>query len=403
MTQHHSITTATGHVFLVKRKRGDQWYAKYRIGERQVQKKLGPAWTDKGRCPAGHYTKRTAQQALDAILTDARRGSLTAPTGTTFAVAANEYLRYMEQEKDLAAKTLRNYRSVIDGRLVPEFGDMALEKITPDLIDAWKVGLIGDVSNRVIVRYLTVMHGVFKRAKRVYGLADNPASADLVERPKVVYTGEFVTYERDQLDLLVGAAHDRQDGTLFTVAALTGLRQGELLALRWRDVDFVAGLVHVRRNYTDYQETVPKSKKVRSVPMVPDVVDALAKLKERGYLSDDDDLVFCNTAGDHLDSWALRRRFYAALKRAELPRIRFHDLRHHFGTAAITKLDAYAVQAYMGHAHYTTTARYLHHQPRREDAAKLHEAFGGKGVPNGVPNGDTSARTESNSPDGIPQ
>ena len=119
--------------------------------------------------------------------------------------------------------------------------------------------------------------------------------------------------------------------------------------------------------------------------MVPDVVDDLAKLKERGYLSDDDDLVFCNTAGDHLDSWALRRPFYAALKRAELPRIRFHDLRHHFGTAAITKLDAHAVQSYMGHAHYATTQRYLHHQPRQEDAAKVHEAFGGKCVPKECP------------------
>ena len=75
--------------------------------------------------------------------------------------------------------------------------------------------------------------------------------------------------------------------------------------------------------------------------------------------------------------WALRRRFYAALDRAGLPRVRFHDLRHHFGSGAITTLDAYAVQSYMGHQHYSTTQRYLHHQPRREDASALHEAFGG--------------------------
>jgi integrase len=59
-----------------------------------------------------------------------------------------------------------------------------------------------------------------------------------------------------------------------------------------------------------------------------------------------------------------------------LRRIRFHDLRHAFGTAAITKLDPYAVQSYMGHQHYSTTQRYLHHKPRREDAAALAEAFG---------------------------
>lgn len=63
------------------------------------------------------------------------------------------------------------------------------------------------------------------------------------------------------------------------------------------------------------------------------------------------------------------------LERAGLPRVRFHDLRHHFGSGAITRLDAYAVQSYMGHQHYSTTQRYLHHQPRPEDARRLADAF----------------------------
>jgi len=174
----------------------------------------------------------------------------------------------------------------------------------------------------------------------------------------------------------VSRAADRQDATIYLTAAFTGLRQGELLALRWRDVDFVGGLLHVRRNYTDRREKMPKGKRVRAVPMTPDVIDVLGRLKEREHFAADDDLVFCNTLGSYLDAWALRRRFYRALEAAELPRVRFHDLRHHFGSGAITKLDAYAVQSYMGHQHYSTTQRYLHHQPRREDAAALQEAFG---------------------------
>jgi integrase len=79
----------------------------------------------------------------------------------------------------------------------------------------------------------------------------------------------------------------------------------------------------------------------------------------------------------NLDSWALRRRYYAAIKAAGLRRIRFHDLRHCFGSAAITRLDPYAVQSYMGHQHYSTTQRYLHHKPRAADALALHEAFAG--------------------------
>jgi integrase len=287
---------------------------------------------------------------------------------------------------------------VIDGYLLPEFGDRPLESITPDSIDAYKERMIteGRLSARVIVRHLTVLHGVFKRAGRVWGLKRNPAAADLVERPPVVYTGEFTTLDRDELELLARAVDDRQDAAIYKVAAFTGLRQGELLGLRWGDVDFVAGLVHVRRNYTSGREKVPKGKKVRSVPMTPDVLDTLGRLKEREHFTADGDLVFCQVTGAHLDPSKLRRRFKRALERAGLRRIRFHDLRHHFGSAAITVLDGYAVQSYMGHAHYTTTQRYLHHKPRREDAQRLHGAFGGERVPNDVPNEADSGATERN-------
>jgi integrase len=119
---------------------------------------------------------------------------------------------------------------VIDGYLNHEFGDQPIDAITPDLIDAYKERLIaeGRLSARVIVRHLTVLHGIFKRAARAYGLERNPASADLVERPQVVYTGEFDTFTGEEVELLAGAAHDDQDAAIYRVAAFTGLRQGEL-------------------------------------------------------------------------------------------------------------------------------------------------------------------------------
>jgi integrase len=185
------------------------------------------------------------------------------------------------------------------------------------------------------------------------------------------------------------------------VAAFTGLRQGELLALRWSDVDFVGGLLHVRRNFTGGREKVPKGKRVRSVPMMAEVVDTLARLKNREHFTEDDDLVFGSTVGEHLAHFDLRKRYYEALEHAGLRRIRFHDLRHCFGSAAITKLDPFAVQSYMGHQHYTTTQRYLHHKPRGEDAAALDEAFR---VPNEVPNSPSSDATERNSqPVAVPE
>jgi integrase len=371
----------TGHVKLHHGKRGATWYARYRLDGHQVQKALGPAWEGPGRPPEGYFTKRTAQDELDAILTDARRGTLAGmeKTGATFADAAAEYLRYVEHERQIDTTTIDDYRGVINGYLLKEFGERALEAITADDIDAYKGRLLaeGRLSKRTVVRHLVVAHGVFKRAARAYGLDTNPAAADLVERPKVVYTGEFTAYEPDEVELLATAMTAPHDAALIRTAAYTGLRQGELLALRWRDVDFVTGLLHVRRNYTDRREKIPKGKRVRSVPMMTQVVDALARLKEREHFTGDDDLVFCSPLGAHADAWALRRRYYATIKAAGLRRLRFHDLRHTFGTTAITVLDPHKVQSYMGHQHYSTTARYLHHKPRPADARALEQAFGG--------------------------
>jgi integrase len=125
--------------------------------------------------------------------------------------------------------------------------------------------------------------------------------------------------------------------------------------------------------------------------MMPALIDALAQLKEREEFTADSDLVF-TCEGEHIDHYALRKRYYAALERAGLRRLRFHDLRHAFGSAAITTLDAHAVQSYIGHQHYSTTQRYLHHKPRRDDAAKLAEAFGA-----GTNSGTNLDATERNS------
>src|SRR3954452_19367432 len=87
----------SGHVFRVERKRGAVWYAKYRLPDgRQVQRKIGPGWSERGRPPAGYFTKRLAEDWLRDLLDEARRGTLPGMvrTGATFVDAAAEYLRY---------------------------------------------------------------------------------------------------------------------------------------------------------------------------------------------------------------------------------------------------------------------------------------------------------------------
>ena len=92
-------------------------------------------------------------------------------------------------------------------------------------------------------------------------------------------------------------AADRQDAALFTVAAFTGLRLGELRALQWGDLDFGTRLVHVRRSFTRDRKPLPKSRRVRSVPMIDPVIAALDRLSRGALFTDDDDFVFVNDTG----------------------------------------------------------------------------------------------------------
>ena len=108
---------------------------------------------------------------------------------------------------------------------------------------------------------------------------------------------------------LVRAAESEQDAAIYLTAAFTGLRRGELIALRWRDVDFAGCVIRVRASYSAGALTTPKSGKLRSVPMAPQVAESLARL---GSTATDDGLVFLGEGGGYLDGSALRRRYKLA-------------------------------------------------------------------------------------------
>src|SRR5262245_63038755 len=115
---------------------------------------------------------------------------------------------------------------------------------------------------------------------------------------------------------------------------MSGLRRGELLALRWQDIDWSAGLIRVRRSYTRGEFGTPKSRRSsRAVPMADRLAGELDRHHKRSRFQADDDLVFCHPAlGTVLDPSKLRKRFVDAVSRAGLRATRFHDLRHTFGT-----------------------------------------------------------------------
>jgi integrase len=246
----------------------------------------------------------------------------------TFAEAAAEWLRYIEHDRKRRPSTVRDYRIVVNSALLPAFGEAPLEAITSAHVDAFRLRLVEEdrLSARTINKYLALIHGVLKRAQRVYGLSANATAG--VERQAARRSGDFDVLSAEEVEALVRAAASPQDAALYATAAYAGLRLGELRALRWRDVDFGKRLIHVRRSYVQHDEGAPKSGRVRSVPLIDQTARPLDELSRREWTTRDEDLVICNEIGEHFEDSALRRRFYAARARAGLKPIRFHDLRH---------------------------------------------------------------------------
>ena len=389
----------SGHVRRVKRQSGDRWRAKWRdaAGVEHLRV-LGRVWTGKGRPREGYLTKSEAQRILDELLVQARKvgpGAHRADSRrVTFADGAAEWLRYLEVDRKRRPNTLRDYRQAVDQVLLPTFGELPLTDLTSEMIDAFRAHHVdeGRLTARTINKYLVVINGILKRAQRHYGLAVNVAAG--VERQPVRRATDFRVLSGDQVELLArtfgeGAHHapakrrltddelaaraasDAQDAALILTAAYAGLRLGELRALRWRDVDFERRIVHVRRSFSLASEDVPKSGRARAVPLVDQVARVLDALSRRDVFTGEDELVFPNPTGSFLDDSALRRRYYRALKAAGIAHLRFHDLRHTFGTLAVQEFPLSDVKAYMGHADIATTMIYVHHVPQHDAADRL--------------------------------
>lgn len=411
----------SGHIWLYEGKRRKTWYAKWRDQAGQHEKALGPHWEGKGAPPPGFLRKKEAQALLEEILVEARRGQLRQQrTGLTFAQLTEQWYEYGCRQRDWSAATRRDYRSTLDAHLLPAFGVKRPEAITAREVKAFRDRLVFPAteaylddeqenearSRRTVNKTLTRLHSVLQHAVRHHKLAKNVV--DEVEPLQESYdAARFDFYSPQEIDLIVATAsagrhrdssrpatsaveqaareaEDRQDAVIYRTAALTGLRRGELLnLLHWEDIDFEKACIRVwetprardRGSRGRQPARKPKSRKSRTVPMVAAVADALADLKRRGHHVGRTDPVFVSREGTPLDGSALRRRYLATLDAAGLRPLRFHDLRHTFGSLAINVASIVQVQAWMGHADIKTTMRYLHHKSRADDARLLSTAF----------------------------
>jgi hypothetical protein len=231
----------SGHVFRVDGKRRPVWRAKYRLPDgRQVQRTIGPVWTERGRPPEGYFTKRTAEAWLREVLDQAERGVLPGMvrTGRAFAEAAEEYLRYLADDRQRKPSTVRDARSVIRNHLLPPFGARAVEDITEDEVERWvrRLGADRPLSNATKRKVIVIFHGVMARACRVYRLPVNPVAK--VEKPRLAAPGAIDVFSPEEVHALGGCLpwfpSRRSPGSLGAARSARSRRAPR--ALGWRHV-----------------------------------------------------------------------------------------------------------------------------------------------------------------------
>jgi len=333
--------------------------------------------------------KAQAESYLDEESKKAREGGYVEPSTMKFREFATEWL---EKYPKLAARplkpsTLAGYRSVVEGRLVPYFGQMTLGQIKPAVIDKdFRASLPEALSVNSKRNILMLLRTMLQSAVNWDLLPANPFTARhkiRVSASSREKKGRALTPEESGklLDACEG-----ETGVIVATTLLTGMRRGEVFGLRWSDIDFDRNLIHVQQTIFWKQGkswkpeehgpvfVPPKSaSSTRKIDLSPALRKMLLEYKLRKGTSDG--LVFTDANGAPREPGSfVKYQFGAVVGKAGIGKVRFHDLRHTFGSLKIAqKEDIYYVSRQMGHSSIQITCDIYGHLLREtnpEAAAK---------------------------------
>jgi len=271
-------------------------------------------------------------------------------------------------------RTNIRYEELVRLHVMPHIGSTLLQKLTPQQMQGLYTDLLRKgLSAATVGQVHAILHRAFKQAVGWTLMYRNPT--DYAQRPRVVRK-ETPVLSPSQVKAFLEAAKGARFEALFFLAVTTGMREGELLGLRWQDVDLDGGVILIRHTLQringTFQLSEPKSAKSRRViALAPSAINALrrhraAQIEERLWVGphwEDNDFVFTNGLGRPVEVTNLtQRHFRPLLKGAGLPVVRFHDLRHTAATLMLSaRVDVKVVSEMLGHSQASFTMdRYQH-------------------------------------------
>lgn len=340
----------------------------------------------------GFKTKQEAHKAMLELEQSLTFGTYIQPNKILY----KEYLleRFLEDKMTKVKKqTLNTYRWIVEKHIIPAIGDVELTKLNPMIIQGLYNKLTKEkvLSDENIQKVHTLINDSLKKAERWGLISRNPAA--LVDRPKAVKKEITVWNVEEVRQFLKYAKKSGRYYIAFLLASTTGMRQGEILGLRWKDVDFENGCVRITQTLSsDGKDLLPYTKTKsgsRTIDLPEETVTALKKHwlfirgereKNRSYKNLD--LVVCTEFGTPTHKSNIRRVFKSIIKKADIPKIRFHDMRHTHATLLLLQgVNPKIVSERLGHADVRITLdTYSHLLPsmQKDTAIKFGEMLFGE-------------------------
>jgi integrase len=367
-----------GHII----KRGKNSYTiVLNTGKDPTTKKYKTQWfTIKG-------TKKEAEKRLSELLLQLDNGTMLRPSKTTLG----EYLKNWLSDyakPNLTPRSYERYESITRVHLIPGLGNIILTQLRPDHLQSIYTAKLNSGLSALTVRYLhTVLHKALQTAVK-HGLTGRNI-ADAVDIPRTLRS-DMKTWDEYEVNIFLDAAKGSPYYELFYLALFTGMRRGELLALRWQDIDFLFAQISVNRTlhrlqggkYGDgsYIFTQPKTERSRrTIALSPSVILMVKSYKERrtalfnklGRSVKDEDLVFCSAEGQPMRPNTITRAWANLATQAGVKVIRLHDARHTHASLLLKQgVHPKIVQERLGHASIQITLdTYSHVAPGLQEAA----------------------------------